>query len=66
MVILEGITKDNRYKIKYDSYTQSYEIIKILTNRVVRRFKAKLWTKIVNHYKIFDVAVMKALHIKKG
>lgn len=61
----EGITSDNKYKVKFDLFTQSYEIIKIDTNRVIRRFKSRLWVAIIQHCKSIDVAVYKSMKVRK-
>lgn len=61
----EGITSDNKYKVKFDLFTQSYEIIKIDTNRVIRRFKSRLWVSIIQYRKSIDVAVYKSMKVRK-
>ena len=61
----EGITSDNKYKVKFDLFTQSYEIIKIDTNRIIRRFKSRLWVAIIQYCKSIDVAVYKTMKVRK-
>lgn len=61
----EGITSDNKYKVKFDLFTQSYEIIKIDTNRVIRMFKSRLWVAIIQYCKSIDVAVYKTMKARQ-
>lgn len=61
----EGITSDNKYKVKFDLFNQSYEIIKIDTNRVIRRFKSRLWVGIIQYCKSIDVAVYKTMEVRR-
>ena len=50
----EGITSDNKYKVKFDLFTQSYEII-----------KSRLWVGIIQYCKSIDVAVYKTMKVRR-